>query len=138
MAINEIADLALKIAGGIGFPSVIAWAIVGRRRDQSEVRVAERTENAVVAKADIGTVEATLIAVGKAFEMERVSLTRQVRELSTQVEEGQRRFDLAQHKHDEEVAGLTQLLAARNTEITGLREDLLRMAERVAKLEKRS
>lgn len=125
----EWIDTALRVGGGVGLPGIITYFLVQRRRAKADATVAERTVNSTVVKADVGALEAHMLAVEAAFTMERASKDRQIAALRAEVQE-------VQTACDEKVAGLTAELRRKDGIIRDLTEQVSTLTERLGRLER--
>jgi hypothetical protein len=87
---GEAFDTALRLAGAIGLPALLLWYLRDRKKTNAVGQVAERTVDAAVTKEDAGALEAHVLAVERAFEIERSSKDRTIVVLTTKVEEIER------------------------------------------------
>ena len=84
---GDVVDAILRIAGALGLPALLLWALKERRKTRAEGAVAERTVGAVVQKTDAGALEAHVLAIERAFSVERASKDRRIAELEERLDE---------------------------------------------------
>lgn len=135
---GALADLIVRLAGAIGLPAVLGGWLLDRRSHRAAGEVSERTVGASVARADAGALEAHVLAVERAFEIERNSKDRVIRELKegmeqldascqrrvVEVTQEGRRKDALIGQLREEVATLTGKLSEVTADLTALRDRL--------------
>lgn len=123
-----VADWIVRVAGAVGLPAIIGYFLVDRRRTRAAAKVAERTIDADVAKADTTALEAQFLALDKAFGLERQSYERQVRALAAQMEEvrvdAARRMEEVRAMAAQQVAELRANLAEVRTKCDHMRARL--------------
>jgi hypothetical protein len=122
---GEAFDTALRLAGAIGLPALLLWYLRDRKKTNAVGQVAERTVDAAVTKEDAGALEAHVLAVERAFEIERSSKDRTIVVLTTKVEEIERSCS-------ERVQGLVDDLAQKDGLIASLRQELATVTESLA------
>jgi predicted RNase H-like nuclease (RuvC/YqgF family) len=76
---------ALISVAGAALLSVVVYFLKERRKNTAESEIAERTVEQTISKADTSALEAHMLAVEKAFKMERESYERQLIDMGKRV-----------------------------------------------------
>ena len=74
------------VPAAIGLPAIILYFLKERRKNKAESAVAERTVNSSVAKIDLTAIEAQLVTLRSALDMERDSKDRLIGDLKSQLD----------------------------------------------------
>jgi uncharacterized coiled-coil protein SlyX len=127
VTLSEAVDVALRVAGALGLAALLLWFVRQRRQDRAEALVAERTVGANVTRADAGALEAHVVAVEHAFEVERASKDREIAALTRQVAE-------AEGRCTRRVEDLEELVAQKDGIIGTLRTELATVTDRMAEV----
>lgn len=117
---NDVLDLLLRISGGVGLPGVVTYLLVQRRKLGNENELAERTMGATVAKADVGALEAHMLAVENAFRVERESKDRVIASLEERVTQVQKECDDRVSAKDREISQLRRQVSTLANDLQAL------------------
>lgn len=130
------------IAGGLGLPGLLLFAIKEWRKNRAAAEVAERTVGADVAIKDTAADDARLLHAIAAFDAERASLHRQLedrdREINRQRDEITYRDRLLEHRDEliaqlrERVEDLLSRLGEATRELHGVQLQLTQLADETA------
>lgn len=85
----DIPEWVWLIPAAIGLPAIIIYFLKERRKNKAESAVAERTVDSSVAKIDLTAIEAQLVTLRSALDMERDSKDRLIKDLRGQLDEAQ-------------------------------------------------
>jgi uncharacterized protein (UPF0548 family) len=118
--VNDVLDLLLRISGGVGLPGVVTYLLVQRRKLGNENELAERTMGATVAKADVGALEAHMLAVENAFRVERESKDRVIASLEERVTQVQKECDDRVSAKDREISQLRRQVSTLANDLQAL------------------
>lgn len=123
MSAGEFFDLALRIAFALGIPGVVIWYLRDRRKSRASDEVAERTVSADVRIRDVGSLEAHIAYVERAFEVERESKDRRIADQDQQIAalSGEvRRLTDKDRDNAERIGALRDEVAALKEQVTRL------------------
>lgn len=87
MSFGDVVDLGLRILFALGVPGAVVWYVRDRRKDRAASEVAEQTVPAEVRIKDADALNAHITAVERAFEVERESKDRQIRDQARQIKD---------------------------------------------------
>jgi hypothetical protein len=125
---NEVLDWLVRAGFGTLLVTVVAYFLKERRQTLASGRVAERTVDASVMAADAGALEAHVLAIEKAFAIERTSSARAIRGLKEELRDVEGRCE-------KRVQVLTTELAQKEATISALRSEVATLTTAVRRLE---
>lgn len=85
MNFGEVVDQALRVLFALGVPGAAVWFVRDRRKTRASDEVAEATVGAEIRVKDVGALEAHIAYVERAFEVERESKDRQIKDQDRQI-----------------------------------------------------
>lgn len=127
-AMGDVVDWLVRAGFGSLMVAVVVYFLKERRKNEAESSVAERTVDASVVTADAGALEAHVLAIERAFGVERTSKDRQIKALENEVRDVERRCT-------ERTTYLEQELARKDETIAALRQEIATLTAAVRRLE---
>lgn len=128
MSPTDVLDWFVRVGFGTLMLTVVIYFLKERRKNLAESSVAERTVDASVVTADAGALEAHVLAIEKAFGVERSSKDRQIKALEEEVHNVEARCTA-------QVRDLQRQIARKDETISALRAEVATLTAAVRRLE---